>query len=59
MLDEIHMGLRFHAIQRQKIGIAVAVIPIAVIAPTGFEMMGKQTRKTDTNMKAIGYARFT
>ena len=53
------MGLRFHAIQRQKIGIAVAVIPIAVTAPTGFEMMGKQTRKTDTNMNAIGYTRFT
>ena len=54
MLEEIHVGLRFHCIQRQKIGMAVAVIPIAVKAPTGLEMMGKQTRKTDTNMKAIG-----
>jgi hypothetical protein len=33
---------------------AVAVIAIAVMAPTGFEMMGRQTRKTDTTMKAIG-----
>jgi hypothetical protein len=54
LLDEIHVGLRLNAIQKQKIGMAVAVIAIAVMAPTGFEMMGRQTRKTDTTMKAIG-----
>lgn len=54
LLDVIQVGLRLHAMQIQKTGMALAVIPMAVTAPIGLEIMGKHTKKTDTNRKAIG-----
>lgn len=56
---EIHAGWRFHAMQNQKTGTAVATMAAPVNTSIGLENTGKQTRKIDTIKNAIGYTKLT